>query len=173
LEEHESWAQEWAAIEEKFTELRSGCAICWLIGQEFQTKEEEQWKRHRTMQCTAWEMASGAEADEFRRKIVDRTVRNNCRRCWVSQKYCATGEGMDKRCQWPNVVVPLAYAARLTRSGIRAMGELGFVEIGDDAYGAWLGKRHREEVWGQIFTNAMAIAIKLVVEGVRREEESN
>jgi hypothetical protein len=44
---------------------------------------------------------------------MDRTVKNNCRRCWVSQKYCATGEGMDKRCQWPNVVVPLAYAARL------------------------------------------------------------
>jgi superfamily II DNA helicase RecQ len=173
LQEHENWAQEWAAVEEKFTELRSGCAICWLVGQEFQTKEEEQWKRHRTMQCTGWERASGAGADEFRRKMVDRTVRNNCRRCWVSQKYCATGEGMDKDCQWPNVVVPLAYAARLTRSGIKAMGELGFVEIGDDAYGAWLGKRHREEVWGQIFTNAMAIAIKLVVEGVRRGEEGS
>lgn len=170
LQEHEVWAWEWAAVEEKFTELRKGCAICWLIGQEFQTKEEEQWKRHRATQCTGWERASGAEADEFRKKIVDRTVRNNCRRCWVSQKYCATGEGMDKRCQWPNVVVPLAYAARLTRSGIKAMGELGFAEIGDDAYSAWLGKRHKEEVWGQIFTNAMAIAIKLVVEVARQEE---
>jgi hypothetical protein len=38
--------------------------------------------------------------------MVDRTVKNNGRRCWVSQKYCATGEGMDKRCQWAKVVVP-------------------------------------------------------------------
>jgi hypothetical protein len=70
-------------------------------------------------------------------------------------------------------VVPLAYAARLTRSRIKAIGELGFVEISDDAYSAWLGKRHREEVWGQIFTNAMAIAIKLVIKGARRGEESS
>jgi superfamily II DNA helicase RecQ len=42
MEEHEGWAQEWAVVEEMFTELRDGCAICWLIGQEFQTKEEEQ-----------------------------------------------------------------------------------------------------------------------------------
>jgi hypothetical protein len=33
------------------------------------------------MQCRGWERASRAEADEFRRKMVDRTVRNNCWRC--------------------------------------------------------------------------------------------
>jgi superfamily II DNA helicase RecQ len=173
IEEHVDWAQEWAAVEETFTELRNGCAICWLVGQEYRTREEGQWRRHRAMQCTAWERASGEEADQFRRKIVDRTVRNNCRRCWVSQRYCATREGMDKRCQWPNVVVPLAYAARLTRKGIQTMGESGFREIGDEAYAAWLGKRHREEIWGQIFTNAMVIAIKLVLEvvGIRAIDE--
>ena len=163
LQEHENWAREWAAVEERFTELRTGCAICWLVGQQFPTQEEEAWKRHRTMQCTAWERASGAGADKFRRQIVDRTVKDNCRRCWVSQKYCATGEGMDKRCQWPNVVVPLAYAARLTGRGIRIMGELGFGETNDDAYAGWLGKRHREEVWGQVFTNAMVMAVRLVL----------
>jgi hypothetical protein len=78
LQEQEDWAREWAAVEERFSKLRRGCAICWLIGQELWTKEEEQWKRHRAMQCTAWERASRAEADEFRRKIVDRTVKNNC-----------------------------------------------------------------------------------------------
>jgi hypothetical protein len=30
------------------------------------------------MQCRGWERASRAEADKFRRKMVDRTVRNNC-----------------------------------------------------------------------------------------------
>ena len=146
IEEQEKWTQEWAVVEEAFTELREGCAICWLVGQEFKTAEEEQWKGHRAMQCTAWARGTGMQADEFRVKMWDRTVKNNCRRCWVSQKYCATGEGMDKRCQWPNVVVPLAFAARLTRDGIQAMGELGFAETGDEAYARWLGKRHREEV---------------------------
>ena len=70
---------------------------------------------------------------------------------------------MENRCQWPNVVIPLAYAARLTRLGIQTIGEAGFGEIGDDAYAAWLGKRHREEVWGQVFTNAMVVGIRLVL----------
>jgi superfamily II DNA helicase RecQ len=167
LKEHESWAREWAAVEEQFNELRNGCAICWLVGQEYRTKEEEQWRKHRTIQCMAWEHVSGAGADEFRTKMVDQTAKDNCRKCWVSQKHCATGEGIDKRCQWPNVVVPLAYAARLTRRGTRTMGELGFSEVGDDAYAGWLGKRHREEVWGQIFTNAMVMAIQAVL-GARK-----
>jgi hypothetical protein len=42
--------------------------------------------------------------------------------------------------------VPLAYAARLTRKGIRTIGELGFRETRDEAYAGWLGKRHREEI---------------------------
>jgi hypothetical protein len=42
--------------------------------------------------------------------------------------------------------VLLAYAARLTRKGIRTIGELGFRETGDKAYTGWLGKRHREEI---------------------------
>jgi hypothetical protein len=163
LEEHEHWAREWAVVEEKFTELRDGCAICWVVGQQYVTKEEEQWKKHRVLGCTAWERASGADADTFRKKIVDRTVKNNCRRCWVSQKYCATGEGMENRCQWPNVVIPLAYAARLTRLGIQTIREAGFGETGDDGYAAWLGKRHKEEVWGQVFTNAMVVGIRLVL----------
>jgi hypothetical protein len=53
---------------------------------------------------------------------------------------------MDKQCQWANVVVPVAYTARLTRRGIKTIGECRFSEMGDNAYAAWLGKRHREEV---------------------------
>ena len=170
LEEQQKWSQEWAVVEEAFTELREGCAICWVVGQEFRTAEEEQWKGHKGMECTAWARGSGMQADQFRVKMRDRTVKNNCRRCWVSQRYCATGEGMDKRCQWPNVVVPVAFAARLTRNGIQAMGELGFTEAGDEAYAGWLGKRHRKEIWGQIFSNAMAMAIKVVLEGWRSEK---
>jgi hypothetical protein len=66
-------------------------------------------------------------------------------------------------------VIPLAYAARLTRLGIQTIGEAGFGETGDDRYTAWLGKRHREEVWGQVFTNAMVVGIQLVLSIVERE----
>jgi superfamily II DNA helicase RecQ len=163
LAEHERWAREWEVVERMFTELRSGCAICWVVRQQFVTEEEEQWKKHWVLGCSAWERASGADADKFRKKILDRTVKNNCRRCWVSQKYCATGESIENRCQWPNVVIPLAYAARLTRVGIQTIREAGFEEEGDDAYAGWLGGRHRCEVWGQVFTNAMVVAIRLVL----------
>lgn len=108
LEEHEGWAGEWGVVEERFTELRGGCAMCWVVGQQFKTKEEEQWKKHWVLECKAWKTASGVDADKFRKKILDGTVKNNCRRCWVSQKYCATGEGMENGCQWPNVVIRLA-----------------------------------------------------------------
>jgi hypothetical protein len=66
-------------------------------------------------------------------------------------------------------VIPLAYAARLTRLGIQTIGEAGFGETGDDGYAAWLGKRHREEVWGQVFTNAMVVGIRLVLSIVEGE----
>lgn len=57
----------------------------------------------------------------------------------------------------------LAFAARLTKVRIKAIGKLGFREKGDEAYYKWLGRRHREEIWGYVFTNAMAIAVRLVV----------
>jgi hypothetical protein len=61
-------------------------------------------------------------------------------------------------------VVPLVYGARLTTRGIRTMGALGLGDIrGDNGYAAWLGRKYREEIWGQVFTNAMAMAIRLVL----------
>lgn len=57
----------------------------------------------------------------------------------------------------------MVFAARLTKRGIQVMGEMGFQETGDEAYAKWLGRRHREEVWGQVFSNAMVVAIRLVL----------
>lgn len=51
---------------------------------------------------------------------------------------------MENRCQWANVVVPLAYAERLRR----------------------VGKRSQEEMWGQVSTKAMMVAIGLVLKVV-------
>jgi hypothetical protein len=56
---------------------------------------------------------------------------------------------VQQRCQWPNVVVPLARAMIEHEQGQRLVREVGFAgELGGDwkAYGVWLGKRHRERV---------------------------
>ena len=53
MEEQKKWSQEWAVVE-AFTELREGCAICWVVGQEFKTATEEQWRGHKATQCRAW-----------------------------------------------------------------------------------------------------------------------
>ncbi len=98
LEEHENQAREQAVVEEKFTELRGRCAIYQVVRQQYVTKEEKQQKKHQVLGCTAQERASSTDVDTFWKKIVDRTVKNNCRRCQVSQKYCATGEGIENWC---------------------------------------------------------------------------
>jgi superfamily II DNA helicase RecQ len=160
LEEQESWVREWEAVERVFNEVKVGCVLCWVVGPE-EAAEEEGWRRHKTMQCRVYEGATGAEADRFRQKIRDEMGRNNCRRCWTSQAYCATGEDVRNRCQWPNVVVPLAFGARVFAEGMETVRECGFVGEGDEAYARWLGKRHRREVWGQVLSNAMVVAIRL------------
>jgi hypothetical protein len=38
-------------------------------------------------------------------------------------------------------------------------------ELGGDwrEYAEWLGKRHRERVWGEYFSNAMVVSISVIV----------
>ena len=70
--------------------------------------EMGEWQRHKVMQCTTHVGVTSIELDAFRRGIWDRSGSHSCQRCWVSQKYCATGEDIANQCQWPNVVVPVA-----------------------------------------------------------------
>ena len=85
------------------------------------------------MQCTRHEGVNGADVDKFRKLIVDRGGSHSCRRCWVSQKYCATGEDMLQKCQWPNVVVPLARAVVEHEAGRGIVQQVGFTgEFGGD-----------------------------------------
>lgn len=57
----------------------------------------------------------------------------------------------------------MVYAARLTQVEIQTIREVGFEETEDEAYTGWLSRRSREEVWGQVFTNAIVVAIRLVL----------
>lgn len=101
--------------------------------------------------------------DEFRRSISNDKTLHSCRRCWVSQKYCATGESIANACQWPNVVVPLAYTALTTTIGQGVAAELGFQGVSEKEYAYWLGQRHSERVWGEYFSNAMVLAIRVIL----------
>jgi hypothetical protein len=95
-------------------------------------------------------------------------VKNNCWRCWVSQKYCATGEDREARCQWPNVVVPLARAAAEVKTGVKIIRKCGYRgDLGGDwnEYAGWLSKRHEVRVWDEreLFSNVMVVAIRVAV----------
>jgi hypothetical protein len=96
-------------------EVREGCVVCWMIGDGAETGA---WQRHKVMQCTAHAGVTGVELDGFRRGIRDGGGSHSCRRCWVSQKYCATGEDVANQCQWPNVVVPVARVTAGQEKGV-------------------------------------------------------
>lgn len=160
----EEASTQWEQVETLFDELRGGCVLCCMLDE----GGSSEWRQHRTMQCKvhAREGVTGLEVDRFRKRITDRTSKNNCRKCWVSQKYCATGEDKDKGCQWPNVVVPLARAAAQDSKGVAIIRQCGYSgEFGGEwkEYAVWLGKQHRERVWGELFSNAMVVAIRVAV----------
>jgi superfamily II DNA helicase RecQ len=160
----EEASTQWEQVETIFDELRGGCVLCCMLDE----GGSSEWRQHRTMQCKvhAREGVTGLEVDRFRKRITDRTSKNNCRKCWVSQKYCATGEDKDKGCQWPNVVVPLARAAAQDSKGVAIIRQCGYSgEFGGEwkEYAVWLGKQHRERVWGELFSNAMVVAIRVAV----------
>jgi superfamily II DNA helicase RecQ len=164
LDEQERRSYEWQQVEELFYKLRQGCAICWLFGQCEAAEDRESWKEHQTMKCERDVEVNARVVDDFRRKISDGGGGHSCRRCWVSQKYCATGEKWDSPCQWPNVVIPLAYAAMAVEDGQQIVWELGFKGTEKEEYAKWLGTRHRERVWGEFFSNAMVTAVKIILQ---------
>ena len=142
--------------------MRSGCAVCCMLD----GARTEEWRKHKVLQCTAHPGTTGLEVDHFRRMIQDSGGIHSCRRCWVSQKFCATGQDGRNPCQWPNVVVPLARAVAGTEMGRKIIQGCGFTgDLGGNwvAYAVWLGKRHRERVWGEFFSNAMVIAIRIII----------
>jgi superfamily II DNA helicase RecQ len=148
----------WQQMQEAMEEIGQGCAVCWMLGE----AGSDGWKEHFVLHCRAFEGLTGAMVDAFRRGVRDGGGSHSCQRCWVSQKYCATGQDTNNRCQWPNRVVPLARAAAEIEEGVKMIRGCGFQgELGGDwgEYALWLGKRHRERVWGEYFSNAMVVVI--------------
>jgi hypothetical protein len=153
---------QWEVVQGAMDEIRRGCAVCWALGE----AGTEAWQEHKTMQCTKHAEVTGVEVDRFRGGIRDGGGGHSCRRCWVSQKYCATGLDISNKCQWPNVVVPLARAVaemEMGRAIIRECGYQGEMEGAWQEYAVWLGKRHRQRVWGEYFSNGMVVAIRVIL----------
>lgn len=152
----------WQHVQELMDEIRAGCAVCCIAGE----AGTEEWKRHKVLQCTAYPGMTGIEVDQFRQRIRDGGGTHSCRRCWVSQKYCATGEDVRNQCQWPNVVVPLARAVAEDEAGVEIIRQCGYRgELGGEwrEYAGWLGKRHNQRVWGEFFSNVMVVAIRVLL----------
>jgi superfamily II DNA helicase RecQ len=93
-------SREWEQVQAVMDELRHGCALCWVLQQRGEEEDEEEdgrsrvWQEHKTIVCSEWVGLTGADMDKFRR---DGKGTHSCRRCWVSQKYCATGEDIRNR----------------------------------------------------------------------------
>ena len=64
------------------------------------------------------------------------------------------------------MVVPLARATVEEEKGQQIVRQCGYAgEFGGDwkEYAAWLGRRHRVRVWGEYFSNAMVVAIRVIL----------
>jgi hypothetical protein len=121
---------------------------------------------HKVPQCTAYPGVTGADVDRFRLGIRDAGNSHSCRRCWVSQRYCATRENTSNPCQWPNVLVPLARAVAGCEEGAQIVRKCGYKgELGGDwrEYAGWLGRRYHQRVWGEYFSNVMVLTIKVAL----------
>jgi hypothetical protein len=75
-------------------ELTDRCTICAMLDK----GASEEWRSYKTMQCRAHQGVRGVNVDKFRRLVVDGGGSYSYRRCWVNQKYCATGEDVGNRC---------------------------------------------------------------------------
>jgi hypothetical protein len=82
-------------VQELFDKLQRRCVACCLQGN---LGGYSKWQKHKTMQCEAHAGITGLDLDQFQQGIHDWGGIHSCWRCWVSQKYCATGESMENRC---------------------------------------------------------------------------
>jgi superfamily II DNA helicase RecQ len=181
LEARKTESEEWQRVREVMDELRGGCAICWLLSRVEDGAEQGAYRQHRTMQCVQDAECDWRVVDKFRMGVKmgqNWKQSHGCFRCWVSQRYCATGEGFSNKCQWPNVVIPLVRTAVLLEEGQRVIGECGF-ELKDERRGfaseercqQWLGQRHSRRIWGEFFSNAMVVAIRVILYFQKLEED--
>jgi superfamily II DNA helicase RecQ len=160
-------AREWERVSMMMGELTGACAVCWVMGEAEVRLGSDHWRSHSVTRCRGYGGMTAEALDAFRRLVRYGPDSHSCMKCGVSQAYCTTGQDVSNKCQWPNVVIPVARAAAGLGGGIRMIREAGFRgELDGDyrEYAIWLGKRHIRRVWGEFFSNAMVIAIRVISE---------
>jgi len=170
-------AEEWDAVKVMLDELTDNCPICWVMGDAEHQVIVGESHMHSMIRCRRrYEGLSQRELDLFRDKIWYSKGSHSCGKCGISQRYCKTGEDEKEDCQWANVVIPVVRGAVGVQEFVSIIREVGFsgaLEGSFGEYGRWLGERHVRRVWGEFFSNAMVVLIRILlwVRRGRQEEE--
>lgn len=165
-EANSTWADEWEKVQMTMDELVEGCGVCGIVGDALGPGEGDSWASHSSRKCKKYQGLSGDELEAFRRLIHYGKDSHSCTKCGISQVYCATRENIGNKCQWPNVLLPVVRTAVMLVEGIEIVRRAGYRgELGGDfqEYASWLGKRHGSRVWGEFFSNAMVVLIRVIL----------
>jgi len=151
--------RDWGVVRSVLDELVDGCAGCWV------TQEGEDVHMHSMQRCQVQQELTQRACDEFRQLIRYEVRSHSCMKCGISQKFCVTGIEGGRRCQWPNVVVPVVRAAMGSDGGFEMIKRLGYKGGFQDwgEYGAWLGRRYKRRYWGEWMSNAMVVMIEIIL----------
>jgi hypothetical protein len=153
-------AGEWQKVKMVLDELADGCAACWV------TQDGDLRYMHPRQSCSAVAELSKQACDKFRKLIIFERDSHSCMRCGISQGFCATGVSLDRKCQWPDVMVPLVRATMgsdvLSSVILQRVGYTG-ASLDWVEYGRWLGRRHARRVWGKRMSNAMVVVIRVML----------
>jgi superfamily II DNA helicase RecQ len=167
-------AQEWAVVESTLDELADGCGLCWVLADDDEAGSDEADEAYIMHESTACEENDGLTQetlDEFRRGVrYDERGSYACRKCGIQQRLCGRDDPESGRCRWPNVLVPVVRAAMRDPEYRRLPRKLGYKgRAGEGAralaeYGAWLGERHGERLWGQLVSNGMMVMVRVILD---------
>lgn len=166
---HESnsrWGWERDRVQTVLDELTRGCAVCWVLGDSILPAEGDIWASHDTRDCRRYEGMTDGGLKQFRGLIRYHADTHSCMKCGISQVYCATGDDIREKCQWGFVLTPVVRSAIAIQQGVDIIQEVGFT--GDlsgnlTEYARWLGQRYGSRVWGEVFSNAMVVCIRLIL----------
>ena len=160
------WSKEWGWVQTVLSEVSAGYAVCWAMAESTVSVGPYFWTTHDVRDCRRYEGLTDGEMKRFRESIRYSTDTHSCMKCGISQAYCATGEDSGAKCQWSFVLTPIVRSAVGLVQGIELIREVGFTGPLDGdftAYARWLGKRHGLRVWGQLFSNAMVVCIRMIL----------
>jgi superfamily II DNA or RNA helicase len=174
-------AQEWAVVESTLDELADGCGLCWVLADDEagngeaeasggEAKADEAYM-HKGTACDRNDGLTQEALDGFRRGIrYDERGSYACMKCGIQQRLCGRDDVVSGRCRWPNVLVPMVRAAMRDaeyRWLPRKLGYKGRAGEGARAlaeYGAWLGERYGERLWGQLVSNGMVVMVWVILD---------